>query len=134
MPQFQVFRPPNPKAVVLLYGWFGAQMKHVLKYSQLYHEKNCCITITGVCPPWETILKQDYKIEAFVKSSLAELDAVDDAERKLPLMVHCFSNGGGFCVQQLRRLLLEHEESYNKRRSISVETVSYTHLTLPTKA
>ena len=38
---------PDPKAIVLLYGWFGAEMTHVQKYAELWRTRHCN-TVAGI--------------------------------------------------------------------------------------
>lgn len=92
-----------PRAVVLLFGWHGANLKHVLKYSELY--KNCA-TITGVCHPLAIMTKWHPAIDQFVTKGATEACKIlrDHGDSEIPIIVHCFSNGGGFCLERLRIL------------------------------
>jgi hypothetical protein len=37
----------KPRGIVLIFGWLGAQLKHVDKYAEIYKEKNYS-TVAGV--------------------------------------------------------------------------------------
>jgi hypothetical protein len=102
-----------PRAVVILLGWWGAQMKHVQKYSSLYQERNCA-TVTAVVESKAILTLDLYTLEAFAQNLASqtatvvremEKQANNNEGKKIPVMIHSFSNGGAYPLWRLEVLI-----------------------------
>ena len=96
---------PNPKAIVLLFGWFGAEMKHVQKYGELWRARHCN-TVAGILNEFAIVTKNDHDIDKFVLLSIQEVIPLLRANDQLPLIIHGFSNGGCIPIERLEKLLV----------------------------
>lgn len=97
---------PQPEAVVLLFGWLGAQMRHVNKYSQLYHARNCA-TVTGCAESFDILLVNKSTLDAFALDAAKKVIAIlkDNGNEDLPVLAHVFSNGGTMPLNRLETLI-----------------------------
>jgi Eukaryotic protein of unknown function (DUF829) len=101
-----VFVPNSkPHAVVLIFGWFGSQLRHVNKYSQLYHARSCA-TVTGVANS-RAIIKGDKQIldEFAIDAAMKALKILREVDQDLPVITHVFSNGGTIPLSRLETLI-----------------------------
>ena len=102
----------SPQAVVLLLGWWGSKMRHVQKYSELYHERDCD-TVTAIVDPKTITCFDLYMLDDFarqVASDVAEKvrfieSKNDDKAKKIPVLTHAFSNGGVYPLWRLEVLI-----------------------------
>lgn len=126
-PQLIVEVPPStspPRAVVILLGWWGAQLRHVRKYTALYDN---CATITTVLDPrallWADEVKTD-ELVALLVTQAAKLLRYhhDDSESKIPLIFHVFSNGGAIPLFRLETLLSQHLAANTKVGGVRPQT------------
>lgn len=111
-------RPP-PKAVVILLGWFRADLKHVSKYATLY-ERRGCTTISCVLDPQSLVTVDLRKIDELLNLVVHEAAkqiisattsaSASDGSSIIPVIVHAFSNGGAVPLQRMER-------TYDRRRS-----------------
>ena len=118
----------EPRAVVLLLGWWGAQMKHVQKYSQIYQDRECATVMAMV--EQSAIIRMDIKtLDAFAQACATcvariireteECDISHDYQKKTPVIIHSFSNGGSYPLWRLEVLveralkLPEHQREAN---------------------
>ena len=108
----------KPRAVVLLFGWHGAQLRHVQKYAALYEN---CTTITGVCSPFSVMTKWAPAIDRFVTEGVHEASRLRVDDPAVPVLVHSFSNGGAFCLERLRILIDKRESEEFQNFKIDVE-------------
>lgn len=116
-----------PRAIVFVFGWAFSRMKHVLKYSELYENRGCA-TITGILDPRSVAVKNDAAIVNFVNGAMEEAAALirmhegkNDSRERIPILVHAFCNGGGFCRLGLHEALAnprEDEEQDDPKRMI----------------
>jgi hypothetical protein len=109
---YDVAASPPPRAVVILLGWWGAQMKHVQKYSALYQERNC-VTVTGIVESKAILTLDIYALEAFAQKLASQTATVvremeqapNNGGKKIPVMIHSFSNGGAYPLWRLEVLI-----------------------------
>ena len=89
---------------VILFGWMGAQRRHVSKYADMYAAapgENFRTTIAIADPADIMLIRRDQLVEYGVGIlEQVEADSQDDG----PIVVHCFSNGGVFVWNFLLRL------------------------------
>jgi hypothetical protein len=107
-----------PRAVVLLLGWWGAKSKQLAKYTKLYQDRNC-MTVqaiadkNGVLTHNNRLLDECALIAAdHVVNLLDELD-----NKKIPVIIHAFSNGGAYVVERLEVLIQEARDGKNRSES-----------------
>lgn len=98
-----------PRAVVLLMGWWGAEMRHVEKYSQLYNQKDCA-TVTVVADTLQVMMHLGYPcLDNCVRDAASEVTKIirehEKNGRKIPVIVHTFSNAGTFMAERLEVLI-----------------------------
>lgn len=101
-----VFVPiTKPNAVVLIFGWFGSHLRHVNKYSQLYHVRGCA-TVTGVADS-RAIIKGEKQIldEFAMEAARNAIKILKDVDKDLPVVTHVFSNGGTIPLTRLETLI-----------------------------
>jgi len=100
--------PDRPRAVVLILGWWGSEMRHLSKYADLYHGMDC-ITVQVIASS-RAIFTHDNKslddCAMMAASHVAKLLlAYADHCSHLPVIIHCFSNGGSFVLERLETLM-----------------------------
>ena len=104
----------NPKAVVVLLGWFGCRLRHVQKYSKLYEDRGCA-TIT-CCLDERTVMTVDYfKLDELAQDVVRESAKLlrlggDGETAQRPVILHAFSNGGGLALQTIELKLAKMEK------------------------
>ncbi|CAB9520625.1 Transmembrane protein 53 [Seminavis robusta] len=110
-PELVVEIPPNgkqPKAVVILLGWFGAKFRHVKKYAELY-EKRGCTTICAILDNRSIMLADTIKMDEFAtavaKEAAKHLRQAGNDE--VPLVCHAFSNGGCLPLTRMQLMMME---------------------------
>lgn len=96
---------PQPKAVVVLFGWLGAQIRHVNKYSQLYHARDCA-TVTGCAESFDILTANKSALDAFALDAAKKIISIlKDKNQDLPVLAHVFSNGGTMPLSRLETLI-----------------------------
>lgn len=108
-PELIVETPPNgetPKAVVLLFGWFGSKLRHVRKYAEIYDRRGCA-TITGSLDSRSLMVVDLVKIDEFALMMGKEAAKLLRTGDNIPLICHAFSNGGGIPLQRMEQLIDE---------------------------
>jgi hypothetical protein len=89
-------------------GWWGAQPKHLDKYVELYQEiLPSAAVIAGTASSTSILWKDDVKLKQFARLGLEATAAtlVEHHNTHLPILVHVFSNGGGYVWQQMMQLM-----------------------------
>lgn len=111
---------PNskPHAVVLIFGWFGSQLRHVNKYSELYHARSCA-TVTGVADSCAIIKGEKQVLDAFaLEAARKAIKILKEIDQDLPVITHVFSNGGTIPLSRLETLI----HKANRARSKGIMT------------
>jgi hypothetical protein len=73
MSQFKVVKVKDtPTAVVLIFGWLGAPLRHVNKYAQIYNSRGCS-TVTSVADSLEIMVSNKKQLEGY--AHLAAMEA-----------------------------------------------------------
>eukprot|EP00741_Cyanophora_paradoxa_P019817 tig00021168_g19125.t1 len=97
----------GPVPIVVLLGWYGAEIKHVLKYAQLYTERGFD-TISGVASGAAVFAPTSGPREEMASELLTLLCAPElaDARGEMPpVLFHVFSNGGCFIYESVLHVL-----------------------------
>ena len=93
------------RAVVLVFGWFGSELRHVNKYSQLYHTRNCA-TVTGVADSCALIKVEKHILDSFAMEAAKKVvQILKEVDPDLPVVAHVFSNGGTIPLSRLETLI-----------------------------
>lgn len=119
-PELYVEVPQNgkaPKAVVILFGWFGSKLRHVRKYAEQYEMLECA-TISCILDDYSVMVADEKKMREL--STMAAKEAVKMLQLgdKIPLICHAFSNGGGMPLWALEKTL---EDKCRNRNDKDVE-------------
>jgi Eukaryotic protein of unknown function (DUF829) len=105
---------PRPaQAVIIVMGWWGAQPAQLDKYVHLYQEiLPAAAVVAGTANPTSILWKDDAKLAQFAKQGLEATAAtlVECDNKHLPIMVHVFSNGGGYVWHQMMHILDHHDQ------------------------
>lgn len=100
----------KPDVLVLFFGWFGANPKHVQKYIQAYDNAS---SIVAVASRLDIVTCNTANLIG-VASCVVELAAQEIKKNPgIPVVVHSFSTGGAALVEHLDRILCM-ESSSNK--------------------
>lgn len=96
---------PQPRAVVLLFGWWGAVPRHLGKYGELYQAENC-LTVQVVADKYAIMTNNTASMDECVQEAVEHVAAMlRSIENEIPVIVHCFSNGGAYLVKRLEILI-----------------------------
>ena len=110
-------------AVVILYGWLGAQPQHLQKYADMYANMNMntntntytnnllsCTVIHGTAPNSTILTRQSKELSAAATESvqkaatvIRKLEEKMNNTDKIPVIIHYFSNGGAYIAEHLER-------------------------------
>lgn len=126
------------KAVVLMFGWFGSEMKHVRKYADLYIHRKCAV-VYGIAPSLSVMIGHKPSFRKLAIESVGEVcklvrqvegekrvhtiqqekgRSLEKSEEKaLPIVVHSFSNGGAFVTTVLTSMMKELKEQTEEKES-----------------
>lgn len=110
-------RLENPRAVVLLLGWWGANPRHLAKYAQIYHSQDC-LTIEAIADKYSILTHHDDTLDQCVLDAVHETAAVlRKLDGQVPIITHAFSNGGAYLVERLE-ILIQQARSTDKNRDL----------------
>ena len=138
----EVITPPTAssetKAVVLMFGWFGSEKKHVRKYADLYIHRKCAV-VYGITPPLSVVFGHKPSFRKLAIESVGEVCKLvrqveeekrthtnqqekgrsleKSEEKSLPIVVHSFSNGGAFVTTALASMIKELKEQTEEEES-----------------
>jgi Eukaryotic protein of unknown function (DUF829) len=98
-----------PRAVVVIFGWWGAELRHVEKYAELYHERNCA-TVSVVADTLQVMMHLGYpSLDGCVCDAVSAVAKIlrdnEKDGKKIPVILHAFSNAGSFLVERLEVLV-----------------------------
>lgn len=96
----------SPKAVVLLFGWLGAEDRHLAKYANMWADAGAA-SVRATASSADIMLGNEARLRG---GGLAVLRAAAPSLAEAPnatLIAHCFSNGGAFVYEQLRLAMSE---------------------------
>jgi hypothetical protein len=103
-----------PRAVVLLFGWWGAEMRHVEKYAELYRNRDCA-TVSVIADTMQVMTHLCYpSLDGCVRDAVTEVAKIIRANekdgKKIPVILHAFSNAGTFVLERLEVLVQQARE------------------------
>jgi len=105
----------DTQAVVIMFGWYNSAPKHVKKYAELYSNQpqNKCAVVYGSLMTSAFITRNHTLLYSFVMEAVRKaveiIKHVESensrtggaaAEKKVPVILHYFSNGGAFAVEK----------------------------------
>ena len=112
----------DTKAVVIMFGWFRGEMKHLKKYADLYvhHPTHKCDVVYGIASSAALITRNESKLAKIVMDAVQKAveaiqtaenainyDSDNDTKKEIPVILHHFSNGGAFVVEQFWLMMKE---------------------------
>lgn len=105
----------HPRAVALLFGWWGAEMRHVEKYAELYRSRGCA-TVSVIADTLQVMTHLCYpSLDGCVREAVLEAARIirnnEKDGKKIPIILHAFSNAGTFVLERLEFLVLEAREN-----------------------
>jgi hypothetical protein len=106
--------PRNARAIVVLIGWWGAKPQHLNKYGDMYQELlPSAAIVTGTASTLSILLKHDDQLRDFARKGLEAIASVlaDYENLHVPVLVHVFSNGGGFVWHHMMDILETQEDA-----------------------
>lgn len=101
-------QPRKARAVVVLMGWWGAKPRHLDKYVELYQDiLPSAAIIAGTATPRSILVKDDDRLAQFAREGLQATAStmLENENAHLPILVHVFSNGGGYVWHQMMNIL-----------------------------
>jgi len=126
--------PPLKKAIVVLMGWWGAQPRQLDKYVQLYQDiLPSAFIIAGTANPKAIFWYDTVELRQFAREGLEAAARTLEQEHlqqqkktaspssnpsteDLPILVHCFSNGGAFVWHQMIQVLENHDKEGDQQQ------------------
>lgn len=98
-----------PRAVVLLMGWWGAELRHVEKYAELYRKRDCA-TVSVVADTFQVMTHLAYpSLDNCARDAASAVAKIirdnEKSGKKIPVIIHAFSNAGSFLVDRLEVLI-----------------------------
>jgi Eukaryotic protein of unknown function (DUF829) len=110
-----------PRAVVLLMGWWGAEIRHVNKYAELYQKRDCA-TVSVVADTLQVMTHLAYpSLDDCAREGAREVAKLlrenEKDDKKIPVIIHAFSNAGSFMVDRLEVLIQEAREDLKAKSS-----------------
>lgn len=110
-----------PRAIVLLMGWWGAEIKHVQKYAEVYQKRDCA-TVSVVADTFQVMTHLAYpSLDNCARDAAREVAKLirnnEKDGRKIPVIIHAFSNAGSFLVDRLEVLIQEARDDLKAKYS-----------------
>ncbi|EJD50433.1 hypothetical protein AURDEDRAFT_160336 [Auricularia subglabra TFB-10046 SS5] len=100
-----VVRASKQPDVYLLFGWMNAHRDHLHKYAAAVHTMYPCCTILAVECSTAFFYSSQRARDAALQPAVNTLLEYAHQGRLSGIIVHCFSNGGGFQLMTLDRIL-----------------------------
>ena len=95
----------KPRGVVLLLGWYGSQHRHLEKYSTLYETEFQMQTVNVIATD-EALYWNKSGLRELARDSLRITIEKSQMLGGCPIVIHIFSNGGGFLYSQILKLFV----------------------------
>jgi hypothetical protein len=101
----------KPCAVAIVLGHLGCTTKTLAMYGRLYEDRHCTV-ITATSPVLRFLLNSDLRSTAceVIDQTAAVLK---DTSSEIPLVIHSFSNGGAFLLEEIEKQLQQRERQQN---------------------
>jgi hypothetical protein len=98
----------QPRAVVLLLGWWGARIKHLTKYAELYKSRKC-LTVQAIAVDMAVLTHNNRLLDECALIAASETAKIlrELGNDTVPVIIHSFSNGGAYVVERLEVLIQE---------------------------
>jgi Eukaryotic protein of unknown function (DUF829) len=103
-----VRRVSGAKAVALVLGPLGASPEGTVNgFGMMYQDRNCT-TVAATSPPLRFFLTQHRMLKPTATAIILETaKALRETPKETPLVVHMFSNGGAFLLEEMELLMSE---------------------------
>mmetsp|Transcript_34419 Transcript_34419/g.52825 ORF Transcript_34419/g.52825 Transcript_34419/m.52825 type:complete len:301 (-) Transcript_34419:828-1730(-) len=99
-----------PRAVVIILGHLGASPEKLNHYAEKLYLRNNCAVVTAASPPSRFMLNKSLQPTVLVALQDAT-QVLETTPPSTPLVVHLFSNGGAFLLEEMIRLLKQDDSS-----------------------
>jgi Eukaryotic protein of unknown function (DUF829) len=103
----------NPRTVAIVLGHLGATRETLECYSQLYNTRQCSV-VAATSPVQRFMLNQSLQPTARLVLQQTHL-AIKDTPSSVPIVVHAFSNGGAFILEQMEQILQQEDHVENNQ-------------------
>jgi len=112
------------EAVVILFGWLGAEPRHLQKYANLYHERNCG-TVSAIARAMPLMMRNNRSLKKIASKAAEEavrmIRRTEISRKKtIPVILHVFSNGGAILLEilenKISQTFAEHEQELESIR------------------
>ncbi|GFH51552.1 hypothetical protein CTEN210_08028 [Chaetoceros tenuissimus] len=109
-----------PKAIVIMYGWLGSQMKHIEKYARLYVQRNCTV-VYGNAHSAAIMFRAESELTKVVLESVTEAAKIlrNLESQETPVIMHYFSNGGAFLAERFEQMVVNMNDEASSKLSDS---------------
>mmetsp|Transcript_18265 Transcript_18265/g.25739 ORF Transcript_18265/g.25739 Transcript_18265/m.25739 type:complete len:506 (-) Transcript_18265:80-1597(-) len=117
----------RPRAIVVILGWIGCEMRQIQSYLDLYHDEACSTIVAGA--PAHAIATNDIEVlgEVSIAAMRETARLIRMAEMSemgfgaVPILIHAFGNGGCVVLEEMEKRIREvvSEESLEKMRNNS---------------
>jgi hypothetical protein len=110
----------NPRAVAIILGHLGATRETLEGYSALYHpaqppnDQPPCSIVAAASPVPRFVLNQSLRPTARQVLEQTHV-ALQDTPNSVPVVVHVFSNGGAFLLEQMEQILQSAQDAEEER-------------------
>jgi hypothetical protein len=107
----------QPRVVAIVLGHLGASTVELERLSQLYTQRNCAV-VAARAPPLDFFLTQHHRLRPIASLILQETASLlrqslsNNNNQIIPVVIHMFSNGGTFLLEELNREAHVHTEAY----------------------
>jgi hypothetical protein len=93
----------EPRAVSIVLGHLGVSAHTLARYGKLYTDRNCRV-VTACSPP--SIFVRNASLRPKAREILNQATvALKDTPETVPLVIHSFSNGGAFLLEEMEDIL-----------------------------
>jgi hypothetical protein len=98
----------TPDAIVIVLGPLGSYPDGLVeRYGKLYFNRNCSVVISA-SPPIRFLLNASLQSTAREVLHHTRI-ALQDTPSRVPVIIHAFSNGGAFLLEEIETQLSEHQ-------------------------
>jgi Eukaryotic protein of unknown function (DUF829) len=98
----------KPRAVAIVLGHLGCSAESLAEYGRWYEDRNCTV-ITAGSPVVRFLLNWNLRSTACEILDQAAA-AMQDTSSDVPLVIHSFSNGGAFLLEEMEQQLRHEKE------------------------
>lgn len=110
----------TPRAIAIVLGHLNVSLETLQRYTHYYTDRNCSV-VAAASPPLRFLLNKSLRPVA-QEILLAVEELLMDTPREVPVVLHSFSNGGAFLLEELETLLLHNDGRDNEVQEQNSDT------------